>query len=279
MTGSEVATKDEVEAGALAPISAEEQQLADQIKGRIDKTKITLPALKVGNGTSSDLGEDVSVGDLYNSVTQENFGKEVELVVCGLFEGYFLSVNDGEEAFSAPASAVTVPSNWPEEYAGKRFDELPDTEENYKARLNDESDDSLTEWGEGPPISTSHNFVVINAREPGIPMRLSLMRSNTKTASKLYTLIAGGRVPWDKTVVIEAEERQRGNSKTKYYGFAVRMGSQVDGELRQEAVRTAQAFQAAEAAGKVELAGDEGDQSAPPPSKPAAREGGLGVDG
>lgn len=268
--GTDVAAPEE--STALAPLSDAEAALAQGVKGRIDQSKITLPALKVLNGTSSDVGDDLNVGDLINSVTRENYGSEVEVVVCGVFEGRFLSINDGDDAFAA--RSPVVPSNWPEEYAGKRFDELPDIEENYKAACNDP--ENPQEWGEGPPISTTHNFVVITAEEPGLPLRLSLMRSNTKTANKLYTLLAAARTPWDKTVIVAAEQRSRATGNSKYWGFSVKQGGPVSDELRTEAIKCAQAFQEAEARGEVELEGDSPD--APKPEKPTARKGGLGVD-
>lgn len=267
--GSDVAAPEEK--GQELAISADEQALADRVKGRIDQTKLTLPALKVLNGTSSDVGDGLNVGDLVNSLTRENYGSEVEVVLCAMFEGRFLSINDGEEAFSARGDIV--PSNWPEEYAGKRFTDLPDIEENYKAAVNA----GEHEWGDGPPISTTHNFVVITADQPGLPLRLSLMRSNVKTASKVYTLLAAAKTPWDRTFVFSAAERTRGSGTSKYFGIDVKQGSLVtDPELRSAAVKTATAFAAAEDADAVDLHGDEDAKEKP--AKPKERKGGLGVD-
>lgn len=269
MTGKAVAPKETAE---LAPLGADEQALADRVKGRIDPTKLTLPALKVLNGTSSDVGDGLNVGDLINSLTRENYGPEVAVIICATFEGRFLSINDGDESFVARGDVV--PSNWPEEYAGKRFSELDDIEENYKAAVNA----GEKEWGDGPPISTTHNFVVITTDNPGLPVRLSLMRSNVKTASKVYTLLAASRVPWDKTFVFQAAERTRGSGSSKYWGIDVKAGEAVDDtELRSAAVRVASSFAQAEDAGNVQLLGDEPEADAKP-VKPAEREGGLGVD-
>jgi hypothetical protein len=243
-------------AGELAPISPEEEALGAAVQGSIDRTKLKLPALKVCNGLSREAGE-IPLGHLYNGLTVDDLGEAVDIIVCGIYYGRFYSPKGGDKSWSARGDVA--PASWPEEYAGKRFTEIPDAEECWK----DDSNAGVHPWGSGPPIQTTTNFICVLASEPKSPLRLSMKSSDTPTAEKIVSLIATGRMPWDFLYTIEVDSRPAPNGSSTYYGFEAKKAGKVDDEQRQGAIEIAGAYQKHAAANTVEELGeDDPDEAA-----------------
>lgn len=268
--GTEVEKPDE--AGALAPLSADEQALVEGVKEKIDRSSLVLPAIKLTHSLTKEVEDgDAEPGVYINSLTKQVYGDDVPFVVCGLYKGRFYSDDDGGVFV---ARGDVAPSNWPEEYAGKPFVDIPDAEEQWKlaANANDHP------WGSGPPIATTYNFIgFVVGDDSDLPLRLSLMRSSKPAADKLKTLIFSLRAPWDR--VFQIRVRRGVNSKQQaFYATDVATGDVVEPEVRQKAVQIATEFRRAEQAGTIEEAGDEADSSGPKGAKPKTSDSALSVD-
>lgn len=248
-----VAVPDDAQLPALAP---DEQALIDSAKGNIDRSKLVLPALKLTQSRTKEVESgDAVQGHFINSLTGEDYGDEVEIVVSALFDGRFYS--DGKGG-NYPAQGDVAPDTWPDEYAGQHFADIPDAEEQWKADVN--AGDHP--WGKGPPISTTHNFVGYVVGETQLPVRLSLMRTSNPAAAKLQTLIFAARAPWDRTFVLKAG-RSANAAGQGYFTVEVAQGGVTQPELRQAAVELAQSYNRAIASGDVELSGDESEAGKP----------------
>lgn len=243
---------------ALAPLSDQEQALADAVRGQIDRSTLVLPALKLTQSLTVEVQNgDVQQGHFINSLTGQDYGEEVEFVVSSLFTGRFYSDDDGN---SFVATGDVAPSNWPEDYANQPFETLADAEEQWKIDTNE----GVHEWGKGAPISTTTNFVGYVVTEEGVedlPVRLSLMRSGNNAAKKLKTLLYSLRAPWDKTFVLKAK-RAVSNDRP-YYVVDVAAGAQANDAVRQAAVGLATDYANAVVRDNVQLAGDEDAETKP----------------
>lgn len=266
MTAAEVA---ETKGGALAPLSPEEEALGAAVKGTIDRSKLKLPALKVVNGVSAEAAE-VPLGHFVNGLTKDDLGEEVGILVSAIYYGRFYAPKNQDSSW-ATRDAV-APANWPEEYKGKRFTELEDAEEGWKAAVNA----GEHPWGSGPPIQTTTNFIVTLADAPEAgPLRLSMKSSDTPTAEKIVSIIAAGRMPWDNVFLITPDQRATPNGKGVYYGFEAAVAGKPSDEARQAAITWAQAFQSGV---EVEEQGaDDVDSRTAAKRESAAKEGGIGM--
>lgn len=266
--------------GEVAVTPELEAQLAGRVKGQVDRSKLQLPAIKVVNGLSKEASEGVAQGTLVNSLTGEQYGDSVEVVVSDFYYGRFYAPKGGGKAFTARGDVV--PDNWPEEYAGQRFVELDDAEEQWKAAVNNNEHP----WGSGPPIQTTINFVVTLAENPGYPLRLSMKSSDTPTANKILQMIDMSPTPWAYRYTVSSEGRPTPNGSGTYYGFKAEQSGTVTDEQRQAAVKIALAFQQAIDSGEgVEEVGQDdadakGQEKAKRRQKAAAKaaEDGLGGD-
>lgn len=229
---------EQVQPGGAVAVSAEQEAaLAARVKGQVDRSKIQLPAIKVVNGLSKEATEGVAQGTLVNSLTGEQYGESVGIVISDFYYGRFYAPKGGAKAYTARGEVV--PDNWPEEYAGQRFTELDDAEEQWKAAVNDGDHP----WGSGPPIQTTINFVVTLADQPGYPLRLSMKSSDTPTANKILAMLSLAPTPWAYTYTIRSEGRPVPNGSGTYYGFKAEQSGTVSDEQRQAAVKIALAFQ------------------------------------
>lgn len=252
----------------LTPVLSEqeEQALAEQIKGDIDTADIVVPMLKLAQGQSKEVqAGDAEVGDFVNSLTGENFGNRIEFIVADTFSGRFWR-DDDDRVHTAQGD--TVP--WPDhDCYGKHFADCPDAEETFKEAVNN----GEREWGRGPAISTTHNFVgfVVGEEGSAVPVRLSLMRTNVPAAQKLKTFISRlSRAPWDNVYVLTSEART-GRGKPFVVVTAER-GRVAEPVERNAAVQLALSMRGDGT--KVEFHEAE---EAEPDEKPADREGGLEV--
>lgn len=266
--------------GAVAVSAEQEAALAARVKGQVDRSKLQLPAIKVVNGLSKEASDGVAQGTLVNSLTGEEYGESVEVVISDFYYGRFYAPKGGGKAYTARGEVV--PDNWPEEYAGQRFTELDDAEEQWKLAVNNNEHP----WGSGPPIQTTINFVVTLAENPGYPLRLSMKSSDTPTANKILQMIDMAPTPWAYVYTVSSEGRPTPNGSGTYYGFKAEQGGTATDEQRQAAVKIALVFQNAVDSGDgVEEVGTDdadakGQEKAKRRAKAAAKaeEEGLGSD-
>lgn len=247
----------------LAKLEEQEAALAAGVKGKVDRSKLQLPAIKVVNGLSKEAAE-VKQGTLINSLTGEEYGTELEVVISDFYYGRFYAPKGGGKAYTARGDRA--PENWPEDYAGKFFTELDEAEEQWKAAVNADEHP----WGSGPPIQTTINFVVTLADNPGFPLRLSMKSSDTPTANKIIQMIDMAPTPWAYKFKISSDGRATPNGSGTYFGFKAEQAGTVTTEQRQAAVKIAQAFNDAEQAGDVEEVGQD-DADAKSQEKAAKR--------
>lgn len=252
--------------GAVAVSAEQEAALVARIKGQVDRSKLQLPAIKVVNGLSKEAAEGVKQGTLVNSLTGQEYGESVQLVISDFYYGRFYAPKGGGKAYTARGDIV--PDNWPEEYAGQWFTELDDAEEQWKLAVNNNEHP----WGSGPPIQTTINFVVTLADDPGYPLRLSMKSSDTPTANKILQMIDMAPAPWAYVFTVSSEGRPTPNGSGTYYGFKAEQSGMATDEQRQAAVKIAMAFQQAVDAGDgIEEVGDD-DPDAKSQAKQARRQ-------
>lgn len=250
-------------------LTTREAELAAGALEQIDQADVILPLVKLTQQTSREVQDDeVESGHFVNSVTGHDYGEAADVVVVQYFKGRFFADDDIENGKAFVATGDVVPSNWPDIYAGQRFADIPDAEETFKRLANDP--DSPLEWGSGPPIQTTYNYVGFTPDEPGVPLRFSLKRSSTPAARKINTLLRFARAPWDATVHLSTVKRADKQGRPFYIIQAVQ-GRQTTSEERQAAVELSGLVQDA----AVKFAGDDADDQAQGKAKPAAAEGAL----
>lgn len=244
-----------------AELAEAEAALAQTAVAGIDTADLSLPLLKLSQQSTREVSNgDLESGVYFNSVTADDYGETVDLIVVHAFKGR-LYVDEDDRTFVA--SGPVAPSDWPEEYAGKRFVDIPDAEETFKANANS----GVHEWGRGPKIQTTYNFVGFLPDAPELPVRLSLKSTATKTAQKFNLLLRTAGAPWSKVFQLGVD-RQEKNRKA-YYVPTVRVARQSTVEERSAGVRLAQQVQAAQEQIEARFA-DAGEAEAPAaPEKPA----------
>jgi hypothetical protein len=255
----------EIEAAGSTELAENEAALAASALGAVRREDLVLPVLQVTQALSKAVQRgDAEQGHFLNSLTGEDYGSETELVVVAYFLGRFY--NDKETGRTYVAAGDTAPSTWPEKYAGLKFTDIPDAEESYKVWANQPGN----EWGRGPAISTTHNFVGFRPDEPEVPLRLSLMRTSAPAGRKLLTLLQFAPTPWAVTYELSLSQ-QTDKQQRPFYVVNVARGRQTTAEERQNAVTMSRAVQES----SVKFAGDEGLDEKPATS--AAPEGALEV--
>ncbi|HWC64608.1 MAG TPA: hypothetical protein VG777_00895 [Thermoanaerobaculia bacterium] len=267
MTGSELEPQD---GGALEPLSADEQALVEGIKSEISQEDLVLPAIKLTHSLTREVEEgDVQAGVYINSLTKKDYGDDAEFVVCGIYKGRFFS----DERGTFVAQGDIAPDYWPEEYAGRPFADIPDAEEQWKIQANAEGG----EWGQGPPIATTANFVgFVVGDESELPLRLSLMKTSMPAGRKLKTMVKALRAPWDQSFRLRVR-RCLNKEQKPFYATEVAAGGPLSAEDRQRAVKIATEFRNAQQRGAVQETGDEPE---PKPSRAKPKKDGdaLSVD-
>lgn len=227
MTGTEVAERSPTELEELSPDAQELMDLASA-DSKADPSPVLPRVLLSQQLSDAVVRGKARSGEYVNSLTDRNYGTEVEFVVVYVAKGRFF---DGKKAGIFTALGEVAPSNWPEQYAGRRFDELPDAEETFREAANAEGG----EWGDGPPIQTQWNFIGFVTDEPSIPARIAMKSTATRTATKLrsvldFTLSAY----WYQAVKLGSQEK-RNSEDQPYYVPTVELGRKTTAEERQTA--------------------------------------------
>lgn len=271
---SELATTD-----SSTELTAEqEQQLAEieaaaaaDLRGKLSQDDLVLPMLKVGQALTEEVSAgDARPGNFINSLTGEVYEGEIELVIVDQFKGRFYKPSkDSPDTYTAGPVDV-IPLNWEHPDAGKRFDESADAEEVFREKANAGEID----WGSGPPIQTTHNFVgFVVGDDSGLPVRLSLKSAATPQARKISTLLSTARSPWSNVFKLTTSE-ETNSANQKFYNLNAKRGRQTEPAERLAAAELYQQYKAAE---NIVLAGDEDAEAA---SKVTTPDDGsaLGVD-
>lgn len=255
----------------LSPAALEErdQELAVQATADLGDDGLTLPMLKLTQQLSKSVAEGkLESGHYVNSLTDRDYGTELDLVIVYAAKGRFLSVRSTGKTYVAFGDVV--PSNWPEKYVGKRFDELPDAEETYRELANEPG----AEWGSGPPIQTTRNFVGFVTDEPDVPVRLSLKSTATPTAQKIGSLLRWRlKAPWHNTFHLSTR-LDKDSQDNPYYVPVAELGDETSEDLREPARAMYQSIQANLA--NLRLTGEDAEAPAGAGAKPDGA-GGLDV--
>ena len=218
----------------VVPLNKQEQDLALATHADLDDADLVVPVLKICQSLTAEVVEgDAKAGDFINSLTQENFGSEISFIVAAYQKGRFYS--DKETGRSYAAIGPVAPESWPEEFAGKPFSEIDTAEERYRDLVNA----GTIEWGNGPAISTTHNFIGLVGDSP-VPVRLSLMRTNVPAARKLQTMLRFSQAFWDNVFTMKTEAK-RSSRNEPFQSLVVKQGGKTTGEQRTAAVQVAMA--------------------------------------
>ena len=248
----------------------QEAELAQAAVADLGEAAPTLPLLSVTQSLSKAVTQrGVPVGHFVNTLTDHDYGDAVELVVVYAGKGRFLAPKDSPDGKTHVAFGDTAPDNWPEKYAGRRFDELPDAEETFREAANAEGGS----WGSGPPINTTKNFIGFLVEDPAIPVRLSLMRTSIPAANKIEALIKWSfKAPWHNVIALSTRKTENSQGQP-YHVVEATQGRETTDEERGAAVNLHQIV--AGALGSLRLIGDaEATAKAAPAQDPDA----LAVD-
>ncbi len=220
---------------SLVPADLTEKQLeeAEAAVGSattdaLKQTRNKLPLLKLAQGLTRENIED---GHFFNSLTTKDYGPNAELIIVFSCTGRFFSDRKSGESYSALTDVA--PNWWPDKYAGQRFDELPDAEETFRERVNS---GDLDEWGSGPPIRTTRNFIGFVPEDPAIPVRLSLMRTSAPAADKIEAIIKWSLKQVWHSVIDLASKRETDSQDNPYYIVTATQGRKATVDERKNAL-------------------------------------------
>ncbi len=207
---------------------------------------ISTPILKIGQPLTREVqAEEAEVGEFINTLTGEGIGTKIGFVVSYYQQGRFAADRDSGRAYVA--FDKTIPASWSElvgeEFVGTPFDEYPDAEEQYKARVNRKE----IEWGRGPLVSTTHNFTgfalvpSVDPDEPDEmqPVRLSLQRTNMPSVKRLLTFRTALRGQPFWSVVFDLGTEKKPFDKGMAYLLTVKKGRDTTSDERQMAYELA----------------------------------------
>lgn len=239
-----VATKDAdtglaINDEALAALQAQQD-------AEVGEGLISTPILKIGQPLTREVqAEEAEVGEFINTLTGEGIGTKIGFIVSYYQQGRFAADRDSGRAYVA--FDKTIPASWSdlvgEEFVGTPFDEYPDAEEQYKARVNRKE----IEWGRGPLVSTTHNFTgfalvpSVDPDEPDEmqPVRLSLQRTNMPAVKRLLSFRTALRGKPFFTLAFELGTEKRTFDKGMAYLLTVKKDRETTGDERQMAYELA----------------------------------------
>lgn len=215
-TATEVATRDpNTELAVADEIAA---QVAAAQAEEYDDEALQTPILKIGQALTREVQDGNAVaGEFINTLTGEGLGDAVEFIVAYYNKGRFASDSTGRAFVSFDK---TIPAHWEplvgEEFVGTPFAEYPEAEEQFKAAVNAKT----REWGNGPAVSTTHNYtglVIVDGEDgPELqPARLSLKRIDVPAHRKLQTLLRAvlrGKATWDAVFHLSTQKREFGKN-------------------------------------------------------------------
>ncbi len=249
------------QAAELAAVEALEAEAAASARSSLADERIRVPMIAPVQGTTKNPPKGSTGGDFVNTVTGTVYGPEIEMLIAVYNRGRTYAPKDPEtgkrtgEWYVAGPEAI-VPNDWPEEFRGRVFAELPEAEETFKRNANDR----VHPWGSGPPITTTYNFtgyVVKSAAEDEepIPVRLSLSRTSTRAARTLITMLKAQRSFWAKAIQLSTKREESVDGP--YY--VVQVGSYGAEPTLAQRKAAAELHLAAEQLGLAEVGDPEGE--------------------
>jgi hypothetical protein len=257
----------------LVPRDLTEEALALAAKADLgDPTDdFVIPRLKVAQALTKEVQDgDAEVGELIHSLTGESYGEAVEVIVVDAFKGRAWKDTEGN-LHSANREAVVPWEDHP--CFGEHFVDCPDAEEQYRARVRANEID----WGKGPGISTTYNFVGLIVREDGeveeFPVRISLMRAAAKEGRNWQTMLHLARAPWDLVFEVSTV-KARSKRGEPYVAVKVKQVRKTTDEERSAAVRVAQALHSS---AQVAYDDADADEETEGRAAPAPATGGLDI--
>lgn len=150
------------------------------------QTDLQMPRLSVIQLTSRLVrSRKAEIGDLCHSITEENFGKELEFIPLFMFKSRAqFEVGKGLVLLSRDNKTVDFGAGQYEQYIGKDVSEVPHIKD---------SNVSAIDWAgkEPPSFSLVYNFLILlrGARVEEFPMLLSFMRTSVSAAKDFISLI------------------------------------------------------------------------------------------
>lgn len=217
------------------PTAAELEKRDDELNQRalanIDKSDLSLPMVVLTQQLTVEVTDgEIESGRWLNKVTGEDLGDEIQFVVGYYYKGRFYSPDDEDRSYNA--SGPVAPDNWPSEFAGKNFADIPQAEEQHKARANDPEDDF--KWGHGPEIETTHNFIGFLVEYPGVAVRISLKSTSSAAAEKINNIATFAGSYWLNAFKFGAAKRENAKGQP-YFVATVAKGEQTTPEQRADA--------------------------------------------
>lgn len=245
---------------------------AEEFVANVDDEDLQLPVIQLTQQLSRAVTDGkVDSGHWFNNVTGRDYGDELEFIIVAYQKGRFYVHNrDKQDEQSFVASSSVVPDTWPDQYVGQAFADVSDAEEQWKARVNA----GEIEWGKGPPIVTTHNFVGLAVDDLDSPARIGLSRTSAPAAKKVLSAIRWSRkAPYASVFKFKLVGREKGG-KPFYAAQAEQVRATEDSE-----VETAKdLFAAIKQAGAFALTGEEASSDTPDAgAKPETPKGGVSV--
>lgn len=254
------------EAASTELVDPRDEALAKGALAAVDTSKLTFPVIKLTQQLTKEVAAgDIESGHFLNTLTGEDYGDAVDLVISHYYVGRFYSPKGEDNVWVA--NGPIAPSSWPDKYKDQPFADIPDAEENFKARANA----GEIPWGSGPPITTTHNYIGFVPDQPELPVRLSLMRTSAPAADKINTLLLfGGGTPWSSVIHLEAKLKTDRQDRP-YYVVQASQAASTDADQRERARDLAGLAQQRQS----ELPASAEDTK--PTAKPPKPDGGLDV--
>lgn len=247
-----------------AELEKQDQALAEKALANIDKSDLSLPMVVLAQQQTVEVTDGtIESGKWLNKVTGEDLGDEIDFVVGYYYKGRFYSPDDEDRTYNA--QGPVAPANWPDQFAGKNFADIPEAEEQHKRRANDPEDDF--QFGGGPEIETTHNFIGFLTEYPGVAVRISLKSTSTPAAEKVNNIATFAGSYWANAFTLGIAKRTNKRDQP-FFVATVKKGEQTTDDQRAYAREIS--FRAGEA--QYSLAGEEKDKPAAKPKaeKPAS---------
>lgn len=213
---------------SAAELEKQDAELAQAALANIDRSAVSVPMIVLTQQLTKEVeNREIESGRWLNKVTGEDLGDEISLVIGYYYVGRFYSPKDQDQTYNA--QGPVAPANWPSEFAGKHFADIPQAEEQHKAAANDP--DNPAEWGSGPEIETTHNFIGFLPEYPDVPVRVSLKSTSAPTAQKVNDIATFASSYWlntfDLGIVKKTNKRDQ-----PYFVATARKGEQTTPEQR-----------------------------------------------
>lgn len=262
----------ELEERTAQELATLDESAATDIVGAIDDEDLQLPVIQITQQLSRAVTDGkVDSGHFYNNVSGRDYGDALEFIPVAYQKGRFYVHNrDKPDEQTFVASGSVAPDSWPEEMAGENFADIPEAEEQWKERVNA----GEIEWGKGPPIVTTHNFVGLAVDDLHSPARIGLSRTSAPAAKKILSVIRWSRrAPYASTYKLKLVGREKGGKP--FYAAQAEQGRQTEGP---ELAAAQELFAAIKQAGAFALTGEEvGDEEKQAAAKPKTPAGGVDV--